>query len=61
MGKQASAEPQSRTSIVLSDEMWLEIEALRKAAPGKVPTKMAVLRALLREALDARAGRETRP
>lgn len=54
MGKKASDTPRTRNSITLDDAMWAEIETERRAGSGKVPTKMDMVRRLLREALDAR-------
>ncbi len=55
MSKHPKVERPVRNSVILDAAMWAEIEAERRAAPGEVPSKMEMVRRLLREALDARA------
>jgi hypothetical protein len=61
MGKPAPSEPQTRQSVTLPDTMWEEIDAVRRAAPGRIPSKQTAIRSLLREALDNRAKKAGRP
>jgi hypothetical protein len=45
----------TRKSVALPDSMWLEIDALRRSWPTPLlPAEAEIVRALLREALDAR-------
>jgi hypothetical protein len=44
----------TRKSLTLTDDLWAEVNEERKRGTGAVPTEMELIRALLREALDAR-------
>lgn len=58
MSKKPKVERPVRNSVILDAEMWAEIEAARRSAAGAVPSKMEMVRRLLREALDARKARD---
>jgi hypothetical protein len=60
MGRPPIPEETARKSLTLAIALWAELNEERKRSEGAVPSETDLIRALLREALDARSAARKR-
>lgn len=51
-------EATTRKSISLPDSLWAAVNDARRGVYGRIPSESEMVRILIREALDARAGKD---